>query len=566
MPLYPGFPLGGSDYTIGTITLTAGSKDFTLTGSNPLDYAAAQAGDEIYVPHAAKVLLIETITNTGGTLIYPCPADCAGAALPFRLQLKNASSRLQGMAATLLQAIGSGNLAALDELTLQDGQLIAGDATQGKLKAINVSDLQTSLPALLTAIGALDLGEDKLIAGGATAGSVKAVDFPALLTAIGALDLGEDKLIAGGATAGSVKAIDLPAPVDITGKLDKYGGEVTGDIIRTGSQMGSFKVTIPDGEQDGGGLILNPQSGGQTVTISYIGNAGNGGVRIRIGGSIVAGFWPNGVAQFSNAVYAGDAYLHPTGNIYGSAWENWHSSGWATTAIDARIDAKIAASTGGGTTFHTIEMLNSGEIDWPDWVEDGTPVYVMAWAGGGGGGWGGGECVVGWFKRSDFVNNTVVIGAGGTKSFGGATAGWGGNTLVGGIITAYGGHGAYGNGYDQNPHRGGNGGGATGGKTWHSVEGVKDSTYGGGGGGGSQWLNGQRHFMAGSSVYGGGGGIGGSHDGDPNLTPGWSVFGGNGGGRGQDGQIPGGGGGSQPNTSQQAGNGAQGKVVLKIWK
>jgi len=120
--------------------------------------------------------------------------------------------------------------------------------------------------------------------------------------------------------------------------LPLTGGTVTGDIIRTGSQNGSFEVSIPDGAQDGGGLTLTPQSGGQTVTISYIGNEGNGGARIRIGGGIVASFWPNGIAQFSNTVYAGGAYLHPSGNINGSAWQDWHSSGWATTAIDARIE------------------------------------------------------------------------------------------------------------------------------------------------------------------------------------------------------------------------------------
>jgi len=79
MALYPGFPLAQSDYTVGTINLINGTKNFTLIGANPVDFVAAQAGDEIYVPKSGKVLLVETITNTGGVLLYNCPADCAGA-------------------------------------------------------------------------------------------------------------------------------------------------------------------------------------------------------------------------------------------------------------------------------------------------------------------------------------------------------------------------------------------------------------------------------------------------------------------------------------------------------
>jgi len=66
------------------------------------------------------------------------------------------------------------------------------------------------------------------------------------------------------------------------------------------------------------------------------------------------------------------------------------------------------------------------------------------------------------------------------------------------------------------------------------------------------------------STYGGGGGTGGATDSDPNRRPGKSVFGGDGGGRGEVGQIPGGG--SSPNMIQPAGDGAQGKVVLRILK
>jgi len=239
------------------------------------------------------------------------------------------------------------------------------------------------------------------------------------------------------------------------------------------------------------------------------------------------------------------AYFYSDGGMAGNIWWPWGSV-QAKTAIGMRIDtraaeiadAKIAAALDGfaGSQFHTIEMLTSGQINWPDWVQPDTPVHVMAWGGGAADGWGGGgggECVAGWFKRGDFINDDVVIGAGGLAKAADADNGVsndGGNTLVGGIITAQGGYGV------TNSHRGGNGGGDTGGREWYQIPAVKNSAFGGGCGGAADnnpQIN--RTTFAGSSVYGGGGGAGGSHDNNPNLAPGKSIFGGDGGAKGQDG-------------------------------
>jgi len=156
MALYPGFPLAQSDYMVGTISLTNNSKNFTLSGANPLDFAAAQAGDEIYIPKAGKLLLIETITNTGGTLFYNCPADCAGANQPFHLRLKPSASRLQAQITTLLQKLGSGNLASLDVLNLPENHVIAGGQVAGDVKAV---DLPAQMNAKLGLSGGMMTGE-----------------------------------------------------------------------------------------------------------------------------------------------------------------------------------------------------------------------------------------------------------------------------------------------------------------------------------------------------------------------------------------------------------------------
>jgi len=226
--------------------------------------------------------------------------------------------------------------------------------------------------------------------------------------------------------------------------------------------------------------------------------------------------------------------------------------------------------------FHIMEFNNTGThtINWPDWVKPETPVHVMAWGGGGGGcvsGGGGGECLVGWFKRGDFVNNSVYVGDGGFGQVYNANSGYGtggGNTTVGGFLTAkggygggrWGGRGSYTN--DNNVH-GGTGGGITGGYRFYEHPPARDSVYGGGCGGDGQGAQG-RWYSGGNSYYGGGGGRGLYNDPNEIYVAGKSTFGGDGGERGQNGKIPGGGGGAALGTMVRGGHGGKGKVILKL--
>ena len=78
MALLPNFPISGDDYTVGTITTAAGSKEFKTKDAYLQSYGAVQAGDHIYIASAGKFLIIASITGeNSGTLTDPRPADCA---------------------------------------------------------------------------------------------------------------------------------------------------------------------------------------------------------------------------------------------------------------------------------------------------------------------------------------------------------------------------------------------------------------------------------------------------------------------------------------------------------
>jgi len=224
--------------------------------------------------------------------------------------------------------------------------------------------------------------------------------------------------------------------------------------------------------------------------------------------------------------------------------------------------------------FHTFQYNtpNFGHvIHWPSWVTPDTPVHITAWGGGGSGGYaggGGGECVMGWYKRSDFSTSIVSLGAGGIAPAFNANDGRGlngGDTFVGGLVTAKGGRGAgiLPNGTNDHNNHGGAGGGLTGGSRWYEVFQTRNSVFGGGCGGDHTPAQG-RTYSGGNSVYGGGGGRGLAYDANSAWTEGKSTFGGDGGNRGQNGQVPGGGGGCQIANTSKAGNGGNGRVILKI--
>ena len=103
------------DWTAGTLTLVAGSKDFTTTGS-ALETAALQAGDAI-ITTTGYVLIIEAITGqNSGTLYAECPMAAAGIDQPLRIRYQPDGSRVQGAMRMVRELLTSGNLEAFAAL------------------------------------------------------------------------------------------------------------------------------------------------------------------------------------------------------------------------------------------------------------------------------------------------------------------------------------------------------------------------------------------------------------------------------------------------------------------
>lgn len=155
MALLPNFPISGDDYTVGTITTVAGSKEFKTKDAYLQSYGAVQAGDHIYIAPAGKFLIIASITGeNSGTLTDPCPDDCAVTDADLRIIFKTASSRLQGRTAMLIERLSKGCLASLAELSPKEGQIFRGTSVEGQLEAVdNTADnvVETDTRKFMTA-------------------------------------------------------------------------------------------------------------------------------------------------------------------------------------------------------------------------------------------------------------------------------------------------------------------------------------------------------------------------------------------------------------------------------
>lgn len=134
------------DWEAGTITLVAGSSDFTTTDS-ALQTAAISAGDEIITP-AGLVLIIAEITGQNtGQLMLPCPAGAAGANQPLRIRYQPDGSRVQGAMRMVREFLVTGNLDAFAALV-------------GRPNAVPV----------FTGFGALALMDTDMFGGGSAGG------------------------------------------------------------------------------------------------------------------------------------------------------------------------------------------------------------------------------------------------------------------------------------------------------------------------------------------------------------------------------------------------------------
>lgn len=127
------------DWVIGTLTLTAGSKNFTATNAQ-LSLAPVRQGDTIMTP-GGLVLPIESINENGngGVLAQNAPAGAAGT-YATRIRFQSDNSRFTGTLAALLSAMSGGNLQAFAKLagTLDMVLIFTGPGTLG---LINKSEL-----------------------------------------------------------------------------------------------------------------------------------------------------------------------------------------------------------------------------------------------------------------------------------------------------------------------------------------------------------------------------------------------------------------------------------------
>ena len=73
------------DYTIGTITLTSGSKDFTTVGSS-LESAAVTGGDTIMTADGLVLIIDEITGQNSGTLLNESPVTVVDEPLVIRFQ------------------------------------------------------------------------------------------------------------------------------------------------------------------------------------------------------------------------------------------------------------------------------------------------------------------------------------------------------------------------------------------------------------------------------------------------------------------------------------------------
>ncbi|WP_053086171.1 hypothetical protein [Nitratireductor soli] len=101
------------DYTVGTITLTSGSVNFTTSGS-ALQANNVQPGDMILLPAKGLTLVVAAVTGqNSGTLTNPCPAGAAGAGQPLRIRFQPDGSRYSAAVQALVELLESGNNEAL---------------------------------------------------------------------------------------------------------------------------------------------------------------------------------------------------------------------------------------------------------------------------------------------------------------------------------------------------------------------------------------------------------------------------------------------------------------------
>ena len=238
MALLPNFPISGDDYTVGTITTVAGSKEFKTKDAYLQSYGAVQAGDHIYIAPAGKFLIIAAITGeNSGTLTDPCPDDCAVTDADLRIIFKTASSRLQGRTAMLLERLSKGCLASLAELSPTEGQIFRATNVEGQLEAVdNTADnvIETDNRKFMTDKDRQSIANiDKRVSDLTTA-QIKETDTAKIMTAAERVKLANINALAATIwNAGADGTEALVSPVKLRDAINaRFGGNPESGWVR----------------------------------------------------------------------------------------------------------------------------------------------------------------------------------------------------------------------------------------------------------------------------------------------------------------------------------------------
>ena len=232
MALLPNFPISGDDYTVGTITTVAGSKEFKTKDAYLQSYGAVQAGDHIYIAPAGKFLIIGSITGeNSGTLTDPCPADCAVTDGDLRIIFKTASSRLQGRTAILIERLSKGCLASLAELSPREGQIFRATGVEGQLENVDLSAgmvTETDDRKFMTNKDRQSIANIDKRVSSLTAGDVKETDAAKIMTAAERTKLANINALAASLwNAGADGTEALVSPVKLRDAINaSFGGNL----------------------------------------------------------------------------------------------------------------------------------------------------------------------------------------------------------------------------------------------------------------------------------------------------------------------------------------------------
>lgn len=346
------------DWTAGTLTLVAGSKDFTTTGS-ALETAALQAGDAI-ITVTGYVLIIEAITGqNSGTLCAECPVAAAGSDQPLRIRYQPDGSRVQGAMRMVRELLTSGNLEAFASLA---GEEDAVPVFVG--------------PGVIKLVPKSEFGPDD------TKGNLAAIahlDSIANLTELASLAKANEQFVVMDAD-GRIAIVPIKQFTDEIAKKYQLPEGGTAQQLLSGAGGLIDPTTLPVSTDTQNALNLTAALVGTKSSYNWIINGDftinqRGGVKKPANG--VYGFdrWKghaNGIEQIIEALPAGEYTLTWSGGGTGTFGGQTKGSPIKATVAGGNTSvvvpptatrvSLVAGDASGGDPWSTVERLRSDEI------------------------------------------------------------------------------------------------------------------------------------------------------------------------------------------------------------